>query len=368
MSIPESVTIVGGGVVGCFLAYRLSLEGVPVTLIERQHVGAGASGASAGNVQPGDVETALAAESLGLFRRFVPRIKAESGIDPLDHDVQYIYAALDEQGVAQTQQFATALQQEGLRVEWIDGKAARAIEPHLAPNVLGGALHQDCMQIDGYRFVSALSQAAQRHGAQLRQAEAVGLQRTGDRVTAVQLQDGTAVPCDTLVLTMGAWSGIAASDWLSGSLPIVPHSLQKIHLRPKGRALHCAVRWNEVNIVTRRDDLVHVGSKHDPTGFVAQPTPEGRHWLLERLNTILPTFEAEVVEANAGVAVATPAKIPILGPLAELEDAYVAAPGTNGFLLSAVLADILTELLVHGKEHPRLHALLPEQARQRASR
>ena len=179
MSIPESVTIVGGGVVGCFLAYRLALEGVPVTLIERQHVGAGASGASAGNVQPGDVETALAAESLGLFRRFVPRIKAESGIDPLDHDVQYIYAALDEQGVAQTQQFATALQQEGLRVEWIDGKAARAIEPHLAPNVLGGALHQDCMQIDGYRFVSALSQAAQRHGAQLRQAEAVGLQRTG---------------------------------------------------------------------------------------------------------------------------------------------------------------------------------------------
>ncbi len=78
MSIPESVTIVGGGVVGCFLAYRLALEGVPVTLIERQHVGAGASGASAGNVQPGDVETALAAESLGLFRRFVPRIKRKA--------------------------------------------------------------------------------------------------------------------------------------------------------------------------------------------------------------------------------------------------------------------------------------------------
>jgi glycine/D-amino acid oxidase-like deaminating enzyme len=49
----RSVTIIGGGVIGCFLAYRLALEGVPVTLIERHAVGAGATGASAGNVQPG---------------------------------------------------------------------------------------------------------------------------------------------------------------------------------------------------------------------------------------------------------------------------------------------------------------------------
>jgi glycine oxidase len=41
------VTVVGGGVVGCFIAYHLALEGVAVTLVEREHVGAGASGASA---------------------------------------------------------------------------------------------------------------------------------------------------------------------------------------------------------------------------------------------------------------------------------------------------------------------------------
>ena len=366
MSTPESVTIVGGGVVGCFLAYQLALEGVPVTLIERQHTGAGASGASAGNVQPGDVEIPLAAESLQLFRRFLPRIKEDSGVDPLDHDVQYLYAALDEQGAAQTQQFAATLQRHGLRAEWIDGTAARAIEPHLAPGILGGAWHQDCIQMDAYRFVSALTQAAQRHGMRLHQGEVVGLRRTNERVTAVLLRDGSTVPCDAVVLTMGAWTGVAASAWLGLSLPIAPHSLQKLHVRPTGRALQCAVRWDEVNIVTRRDDLVHVGSKHDPTGFTAQPTLEGRHWMLERLQTILPTCAVEVIEARAGLAVATPAKIPLVGPLAGLTHAYVAVPGTNGFLLSAVLAHILTELLVHGREHPRLPALLPEQAQQRA--
>ena len=32
----QSVTILGGGVVGCFLAYRLARAGVPVTVIERE--------------------------------------------------------------------------------------------------------------------------------------------------------------------------------------------------------------------------------------------------------------------------------------------------------------------------------------------
>src|SRR5262245_66044225 len=96
----RSVTIVGGGVIGCFLAYRLALEGVPVTVIERHAVGAGATGASAGNVQPGvmggvvdaqGVLGTLGAQSLQLYRTFLPGIKETSGLDPIDHDAQYVY-------------------------------------------------------------------------------------------------------------------------------------------------------------------------------------------------------------------------------------------------------------------------------------
>jgi glycine/D-amino acid oxidase-like deaminating enzyme len=127
------------------------------------------------------------------------------------------------------------------------------------------------------------------------------------------------------------------------------------------------VHWDGVNIVARRDGLVHVGSKHDDHGFTAHPTPEGRHWLLERLQTVLPGFKAEVAEARAGLASSTPAKIPLLGPLPDFDTVYVAAPSTNGFLLSAVLAHILTDLFVHGKQHPLLPMLSPAQAQARAA-
>src|SRR4029434_2183797 len=187
----RSVTIIGGGVIGCFLAYRLAPEGRSVTVTQRHAVGACATGSSAENVQPGvmggivdaqGVLGTLGAQSLQLHRAFLPTIKESSGLDPLDHEVQYFYAALDAQEVAETQQFTTALQAHSLRAEWIAGSVAHALEPRLAPHILGGALHQDCFQMDAYRFVSALSQAAQRHGAQLQYGEVVGLQRTGAQI------------------------------------------------------------------------------------------------------------------------------------------------------------------------------------------
>jgi len=362
-----NVTILGGGVIGCFLAYRLAAAGVSVTLLERRQVAAEASGASAGNVQPGAVEVALGATSLRLHRQFLPAIKEESGIDPMDQAVQYLYPALNAQEAAEAQQFAAVLQQHGLEVAWIDGATARQLEPRLHPDVLGGALHQDCVQMDPRLFVQALAKASASRGVKIRHEEVVGLQRQGSRVTGVLCKERVVIPCDTLVIAMGAWSGPALKQWLGIDLPIGPYSLQKLHLRPADPGLRCAIRWGDVNMVSRRDGFIHIGSKHDPTGFVAQPTSAGRRWLLERVQTILPGLEADVATAAAGVGSATPESIPVLGPVPGMEDTYVVVPSTNGFLLSAVLADILSTLIASGVHHPHLSRLSPERAIERAA-
>ena len=87
-------------------------------------------------------------------------------------------------------------------------------------------------------------------------------------------------------------------------------------------------------MVARRDGVVHVGSKHDPIGFEPRPTEEGRHWMLERFQTVFPGLPAEVVEARAGLGAATPDRTPIVGPVPGGAGVYVAVPSTNGFLLS----------------------------------
>ena len=365
------VTIVGGGVIGCFLAYRLAREGVPVTVIERKGFAAEASGASAGNVQPatgtyGRSLISLDVESLGLFRRYRSEIKEESGVDFRDQDVRYLYAAMDEGEVNEITSLATELSDAGLRVQWVDAEATRKLEPRLSPKLLGGMLHTDCIQMDPGLFVNALATAAQRRGAWVAMGEAAGLEESAGRVSAVRLSDGSLVEGDTVVVAMGAWSGAALGDWLGVSLPIGPLPQQKLHLRPMGERLGCAVRWSDVNIVHRVDGLIHLGSKPDETGFEAKPTQEGREWLLKRVRTVLPGLEFEIAEAAAGCASATADKVPILGRVGDMSGVYVAVPGNNGFLLSALIADILTNLMTRGEPHHLLHEMSPGRAVARA--
>ncbi len=362
------VTIVGGGVVGCFLAYCLVTAGVPVTLIERERVGAGASGASAGNVQAitgigGPIEVALGAESVRRWRHYLPAIKEESGIDPYDHEVRYLYAALNEQEVTDLQALMASLQAEGLRTEWIDARAARELEPRLHPGILGGMYHQDVVQMDAQRCVNAMETIVRARGGTLIHGEVTGLRREGARVHAVELRDGSTVPCDrALVLALGGWTGVAVSRWLGVSLPIRPHALQKLHVRPRGAPLGCAVRWSGLNVVTRRDGMVHVGSKHEDTGLSAQPSESGRQWLMERFEAILPGVEVDIIEAAAGLAafIPDPERIPILGRIAGLDDVYAAVPTTNGFLLSGLMAPALAAYLTSGKADPLMHHMRPE--------
>lgn len=42
----SEITVLGGGVIGCFIAYYLSKAGKDVVLVEKGDVGAGASGAN----------------------------------------------------------------------------------------------------------------------------------------------------------------------------------------------------------------------------------------------------------------------------------------------------------------------------------
>jgi glycine/D-amino acid oxidase-like deaminating enzyme len=341
---------------------------MPVAVIERERVGAGASGASAGNVQAitalgSPLEVTLGVESLRRWRHDLPAIKEESGIDPQDHEVRYVYAAMDEQEVADLQTLTATLQAEGVRTEWIDARAARELEPRLHPDMLGGMYHQDVVQMDAQRCVNALETIVRARGGVFIEGEVAGLRRDGNRVQAVELRDGTTVPCHrTLVLALGGWTGVAVSRWLDVSLPIQPYALQKLHVRPRGAPLGCAVRWGGLNVVTRRDGLVHVGSVHEDHGLDARPSESGRAWLMARFAAILPGVEVDIVEATAGLAsfLPDPERTPMLGRLPGLDDVYVAVPTTNGFLLSSLMASTLAAYLTSGAEAPWMHQMRPD--------
>jgi glycine/D-amino acid oxidase-like deaminating enzyme len=333
--------------------------GVPVTLIDQEGPGAGATGNSAGNVQPGSgdddaYKIALGAESLALWRKHLPWIKEVGGSDFGDQDVRYLYAAVNENEERGVREVLSGLHGAGLKAEWVDGQTAREIEPNLSGSIIGGTLHQDCIQMDPKLFMAAFATAAEAEGVTiLRQKQAVGLTISGGRIRSVAFQDGSSLECSSVVLATGAWTGQAVSEWLGYDLPVEPYGLQKLHLElGSATPLNCAVRWNGVNIVCRRDGKVHAGSRFDPAGFDTKPSADAREWLLAQVAEILPGFHASGVETIAAFAASTPARIPLVGRLPGIDSIYLAVPSTDGFLMAAVLGDMTAELMVNGKEHP----------------
>ena len=79
------VAVIGGGVVGLFVARRLAMQGVRVTLFEAGSPGSGASGAAVGVLQaPAPARSALGAlsrEGAEAYVSLAPELFEETGID-----------------------------------------------------------------------------------------------------------------------------------------------------------------------------------------------------------------------------------------------------------------------------------------------
>ncbi|GIS93989.1 MAG: sarcosine oxidase subunit beta [Dehalococcoidia bacterium] len=357
-----TVAVIGGGVVGYFVAYRLASAGISVTLVEQGGPGSGATGNSAGNIQPasGDDDTykiALGSESLSLWRNHLPRIKEAGKIDYLEQDVRYFYASTNPHEEQTSRQILSDLNAAGLRAEWVNGDTAREIEPRLSDSITGGTLHRDCIQMDPKLFMQAIANAAKTEGVTiLHQNQATGMNLTDGRVSGVTLEDGSILQCSSVVLATGAWTKKIMSEWLGYDLPVEPHGLQKVHISLDiGTPLKCAVRWNSVNIVSRKDGLVHAGSKYDPAGFNSKPSEETRDWLLAQVAEIMPGFQPSDVDTIAAFAASTPNRIPLVGHLPGTDGVFLAVPSTDGFLMAAVLADITANLMIKGERHTLIH-------------
>src|SRR6266581_4585249 len=87
MKYTTDVLIVGGGIIGCSIAYFLRKQGVEVIVLEKGEIGKQASSAAAGLLAPirplahQDPFKALQLAALARFSSFVKELEAASGIN-----------------------------------------------------------------------------------------------------------------------------------------------------------------------------------------------------------------------------------------------------------------------------------------------
>src|SRR5881296_2152716 len=98
MSLPRtaSAVIIGGGVVGCSIAYHLARRGLhDVVVLERETVGSGTTSKAAGGIRvqfSTETEIRFSLESIKVFERF----QEEFGVDPGFVRIGYLYLISEE--------------------------------------------------------------------------------------------------------------------------------------------------------------------------------------------------------------------------------------------------------------------------------
>jgi glycine/D-amino acid oxidase-like deaminating enzyme len=126
-----SAVIVGGGVVGCSIAYHLARRGQrDVAVIEREAVGAGTTSKAAGGIRsqfPTETEVRFSLEAVGVFERF----REEFGVDIGYRRIGYLFLVSDPADLAGFRQRMTLQRKLGVDVREISPAEAKAIVPAL---------------------------------------------------------------------------------------------------------------------------------------------------------------------------------------------------------------------------------------------
>lgn len=330
------IVIVGGGVIGCAIAERLSRDRRHrVLLLERDAVGAHASGAAAGLLAPYS-ETAgfeIASRSLAMFPELAERVEG-SGI-------AVEYREQDSLTPALTGEEERRLRRGSGR--WLDAEQARAAEPGLSRRVRGVAAFREA-QVTPVRLVRALARTATAQGAEIREGAPVGgLTARSGRLQGVQTAEGP-VKADVVVLAAGPWSPALASP-LGVALDVRPSRGQLVMLRPRGAALRHVLTWRGSYLVPKPDGTVVAGSTEEDVGFDDRPTAEGVAGLLEFARGAVPALGAAAVERVwAALRPATPDGQPVIGAAPDLSNLVVATGhNRNGILLAPITAELVAQ-------------------------
>jgi glycine oxidase len=362
--------IVGGGVAGLTIGWRLAAGGCQVEVLERGLAGRGSSWAAAGMLAAtaesemrDDNYARLAHAGRAAWPKFAAELQKVSKI-PLGYRVcGALLVAQSERRAGELKSTAGELSARGQNVAWRSQEEIVGLEPLLSPKIKGALYAPEDAQVDNRRLSIALTRAFKAAGGTLREhCDVRALKVKHGAVTGVATADGH-IPADKVVIAAGAWSSkIDGID--EGVLPPVrPAKGQMTAIAPPdGMAMPNRLIWGEeiVYLVPRSESLL-IGATVEDVGFETSVSHQTLKELIARASQLVPSLSSwRVVESWAGLRPRTPDDSPVLGETAIAGLVVASGQYRNGILFAPVLADMIRSLLLGEDPGPLFRCFSPE--------
>jgi glycine oxidase len=193
------VVVIGGGMIGASVAFRLARSGLKVVVFDRGEPGAEASSAAAGMLAP-QGETAepdaffeLCAASRDLYPPFVAEIEEASGQSVGYRRDGTVLVATDEEESQELDKIYQAQRRHGLSLERLTAEDVRRRVAGLSPQIQRGLFIPGDHWVDNERLTQAVIEAGRRLGVVFRSHSFVRKLNLRDgRVESVEVGDSSS--------------------------------------------------------------------------------------------------------------------------------------------------------------------------------
>ena len=346
--------VIGGGLIGSAVAFRLAQERLHVALLEKNIPGREASWAGAGMLSPAPDSSAsiplvpFGRISLALYPQFIAELEEISARKTgfrNDGAIELLFGADAERELSTLIALHHAL---SLPTEPLPLDEAVKMEPALTHRAHAAAYFPYEACVDNRALIESLLSAASVAGVTpIPNTDVSEILIEQARCTGVRMKDGSTLAAHDVIVAAGAFSGL-----LKGIVPALP--TRPIRGQMVALHSHAPIRRivrSERGYIVPRDSAspqhVVTGSTLEAAGFSKSVTAGGVESILSTAQELVPKLAgAEIAEIWCGLRPDTPDHLPLLGPTGVPGLTIATGHYRNGILLTPITAKLVGEWVV----------------------
>lgn len=359
--------IIGGGIIGCSIAYHLSKSGEKdVVLLEKAALTEGATWHAAGLVgqlRSSRNTTRMLQRSVALY----DRLEAETGLACDWKKVGSLRLAASTDRMLEAKRLATMAKSFGLEMQIISPGEAQELFPYINTDGLhGAAFIPSDGHVDPASLCQSIAAGARMHGAELRQGvKVLDFKIQNGRITEVMTTDGI-YEADTVTLASGMWSrelgqklglsipacAVEHQYIVTEPIPGFPDGLPTLR-DPDRLVYYKPDAGGRLVIGGYEDNTVPFGEKGIPGEFVRQLLPEN----LDRFEPLaMHAAEVTPIVNEVGIRQVINGPIPysadgdfVMGPAPDFRNLMLATGFLYGIAAGGGAGEMIAEWLVEGR-------------------
>jgi glycine oxidase len=376
-SIEEfDAVIVGGGIIGCSIAWRLRQAGMRVVVVERGSIGKEASWAAGGILSPlaeadsADAFFYLCAASRAAYPDWARELREASGMDVEYRADGTIYLVLTDEDEEELEGRWQWQHDAGLNVKRLNPDCVHKLEPMVSERLRWALKFPDDHQVDNRRMMKALEIAGRRAGVTfLTHTEVISLSLAGEQVRGV-ITARDELKAKTVIIAAGSWSSLIGArrdePGFKRYFSIEPIRGQMLALEMADRPLNHIVYSRRAYLIPRYSGYVIAGSTVEEAGYDARVTAGGIGSIIQRALEIAPGLgDRAIVETWAGLRPKVNRAYfhdewPVLGEDACIRGLiYATGHYRNGILLTPITARAISEFVLRGESSHNISPFSP---------